>query len=89
MLVGPGIADESVLAELLTALVTVDAAPSIVVDARALAVVTPELLAGCRERLVLTPNSKEAAGMLHAGVDHVQADPAGSLAPWSTGSAAR
>jgi len=79
VLVGPGIAGEEALGELLAALFAAPGQASFVIDARALAAVTPELIFECGGRVVLTPNAKEASDMLNARVDDVEADPQQSL----------
>jgi ADP-dependent NAD(P)H-hydrate dehydratase len=79
VLVGPGMTDDDELAELVPALLQGASEVATVVDARALAAVTPQLLAARDGATVLTPNAKEACTMIEADVDDVQEDPLGCL----------
>ena len=74
VLVGPGLADEAALAELVPSLIAAGAGGFLVVDAKALDAVTPSLAADHRHRVVLTPNAKEGASLLDVEVDEVNRD---------------
>lgn len=80
VLIGPGVADDNALRELVAALLRDAPRTALVVDARALAVVSADLVDGRGAPVVLTPNHMEAAGLLDTDADEVEADPARALA---------
>lgn len=74
ILVGPGLADESALAELVPALLDGIDGARLVVDAKGLTAITPQLARGRADRLLLTPNTSEGAQLLGVDVAEVDAD---------------
>jgi hydroxyethylthiazole kinase-like uncharacterized protein yjeF len=79
VLIGPGLADADALATLMPSLLAGLDSQAVVIDAHALRAITPELLHRHRDRVVLTPNVKEAAELLGADAGDVERESAQSI----------
>ena len=75
ILLGPGMADESALAELVPGLLEGVEDARVVLDAKALSAISPQMALSRRDRLVLTPNTSEGARLLGLDVTDVEHDP--------------
>ncbi len=77
VLIGPGMQDEEATASLLHALLPQISAPTVVLDAAALACLhdAPHLLHSLGGNVIVTPHAGEMAGILGRSKDDIKADP--------------